>query len=476
LNFMKRIHALAVVLAVLSLFPGCATTQATRLVSREERNFREVSIGLCEDYPKESRSLAAARNDLALLKTNGIHVMRISFSWLDMEPEFGKFDWSFWDDFVRVAVDEYQIRLIPYICYTPRWASSSTNQDFWQHPPKDDAAFANFLRQLVDRYKNRIHSWEIWNEPDNPYYWRGSVEQFETLLQVGATAVRQSDPQANIVMGGLAWNPEFLESIISNPAAFTNVDVVNLHNYYETWASEPLERIPDYIGRAADLLQHHNFRKPIWMAEVGYSDFRRGDFVSGQYFAHFENEHTAATQAGSLFRALTLALASGNVDLIAWYRIHDLPGTQDVIGDENNRHLGVLDMQNRAKPALGALHFFNSLFSEGFRCLDDKVRVEKIIGAPVETHVFQKPDGSFVAAAWLKTYVPGQSASANSAAIAADQRAATIKLEFPFALKSAHVFDETGGAQGIASVNHRGSGSQIFLKLKDESVTVLRVR
>ena len=470
---MKRIYALNTFLAAVFLFWGCATKQPS-LSRPVSANFRQVPIGLCEDYPKESRSLAAARNDLALLKTNGIHVMRISFSWLDMEPEADKYDWIFWDDFVRMAVDEYQIRLIPYVCYTPRWASSSTNQDFWQQPPRGNEHFAEFMRQLVARYRERIHSWEIWNEPDNPYYWRGTVQQFGALLQAGAAAVRQADPHANIVMGGLAWNPEFLETIVSNPADMTNVDVVNLHNYYETWASEPLERIPDYVGQVADLLQHYHCRKTIWMAEVGYSDFRRGDFVSGQYFAHFNDEHTAATQGESLFRALTLALASGNVDLVAWYRIHDLPGAQEVIGDENNRHLGVLDNQNRAKHALNALHFFNSLFRDGFRCLDSDVRVSKIIGAPVEVHVFQNPDGQIAVAAWLKTYVPGQRAL--SRANNSDLSGAKIELEIPAALHDGKIFDEDGKFHGRLPIAHRKGHSQLSCVIKDETVTVLLVK
>src|SRR6185437_15145098 len=129
----------------------------------------------------------------------------------------------------------------------------------------------------------------------------------------------------------------------------------------------------------------------------------------------------------------------GNVDLVAWYRIHDLPGAQEVIGDENNRHLGVLDNQNRAKPALNALHFFNSLFRDGFRCLDSDVRVSKIIGAPVEVHVFQNPDGQIAVAAWLKTYVPGQRAL--SRANNSDLSGAKIELEIPAALHDGKIFD-----------------------------------
>jgi hypothetical protein len=240
------------VFLVICLLSGCVTEPRHFAPSAAARQFHHIPIGLCEDYSKESRSLAAARSDLELLKTNNIHVLRISFSWLDMEPAPGKYDWSFWDDFVRMATDEYGVRLIPYVCYTPQW-SSSTNEDFWQQPPADNARFAGFMKQLVTRYKDRIHSWEIWNEPDNSYYWRGSVEQYAALLEAGARAVRQADPKATIVMGGLAWNLNFLGTVLTN-SAISNVDVVNLHNYFETWASEPLEDIPDYIGRASDLV------------------------------------------------------------------------------------------------------------------------------------------------------------------------------------------------------------------------------
>jgi hypothetical protein len=469
---MKHFSKLTGMFFALCLACGCATKEHTAVHISQAQSFARVTIGLCEDYPKESRSLAAARHDLELLKTNGIHVLRISFSWLDMEPEPGKFDFSFWDDFVRLAVDEYDVRLIPYVCYTPRWASTGTNADFWQQPPAVNARFADFIEQLVTRYKNRIHSWEIWNEPDNSYYWRGSVQQFEELLRAGAQAVHRSDPAAKVVMGGLAWNPNFLESVLANTSVVTNIDVINLHNYYETWASEPLERIPDYVGRASDLIQQYGQHQPIWLAEAGYSDFRRSNFVSGQYLARFAYEHTPDAQAQSLFRVMTLALASGKISLVAWYRIHDLPATQEVIGDENNRYLGILDQQNRAKPALRALQFFHSLFPNGFKCIDGEVRVSKPIGAPIEVHAFEKPDGEIVIAAWVRTYVPGQALTVNAPLT----RTATIGLQLPFAIKnSATAFDEFGNSLGTITPAHGRSSSQISnLPLRENSVTVLR--
>lgn len=430
-------------------------------------------MGLCEDYPEESRTLVSAQRDLEVLATNDLRVLRIAFGWDAMEPEPGKFDWSFWDDFVRLATDEYHVRLIPYICYTPRWASSSEGEDFWRQPPKDNASFSNFVKQLVGRYKNRIHSWEIWNEPDNPSYWGGTVDQFADLLAAGASAVHETDPNANIVMGGLAWDLNFLEGVLVHPTAMAHVDVINLHNYYETWSSDPLERIPEYVGRAHDILRQHGFDLPIWMAEVGYSSFRQGAHVSGQYQAYFANEHTDQAQAQSLFKAMTLLLASGDVSLIAWYRINDLPDVQEVIGDVNNRHLGILDEHGNAKPALRALRFFHSLFGKGFRCIDDQVRVTKAIGSAAEIHAFELPDGKVVVIGWIKNYVPGTRGT-NLSGDVRDSRSERVWISLPLSIgNKALNFDEKGRRQGTVFTSKTdGEARTLALEVAKDQVVV----
>jgi hypothetical protein len=472
--FRKYSIQLAGIVSAFTILLGCASQKPAAVPAVKSKLFQRVAIGLCEDYPEESRSLSAARRDLQVLATNNLRVLRIAFGWDAMEPEPGKFDWTFWDDFVRLAVDEYHVRLIPYICYTPRWASSSAGEDFWRQPPKNNAQFADFIKQLVARYKDRIHSWEIWNEPDNPSYWGGTVDQFADLLATGANAVHQTDPSAKIVMGGLAWNLNFLEGVLAHPAGMSNVDVINLHNYYETWSSDPLEKIPEYVGRAHDILREHGLHQAIWMAEIGYSSFREGAQVSGQYQAYFKNEHTPEAQAESLFQAMTLLLASGDVSLIAWYRINDLPTQQEVIGDVNNRHLGILDEHGNPKPALRALVFFHSLFANGFRCLDAKVRVEKPIRSPTEIHVFETPDRRVIVIGWIKTYVPGTRGT-NASGEMRNSRAERVSLEFPFAAgNQARVWDETGQKCGTIPVLSANGRARIpELEITNDHVRVL---
>src|SRR3954465_6509343 len=95
----------AVAVALLCLASGCAAPHAGRDAFAPRDEFHRVTLGLCEDYPEESRSLANARRDLEVLRTNHIPVLRVAFGWDAIEPEPGRFDWSFWDDFVRLAVD-----------------------------------------------------------------------------------------------------------------------------------------------------------------------------------------------------------------------------------------------------------------------------------------------------------------------------------------------------------------------------------
>jgi hypothetical protein len=271
-------------------------------------------------------------------------------------------------------------------------------------------------------------------------------------LEAGAQAVRQADPEAKVVMGGIAWNLGFLEAMLTNSVALSNVDVINLHNYYETWSDEPLERIADYVKRASDLLGRYGKPLPIWTAEVGYSSQRMGARVSPQFWAKYHYEHTPKHAAASLFRILTLLLASGKVSLVTWYRINDLPPSQEVIGDVNNRHLGVVDAAGAPKPALKSLACFHSLFSQGFTCIDDRTRVTRTIGSATEVHAFERPDRSLVVIAWLRTVVPGQRGESllnrrkhPPVGEEPDVRRETVSLVFPAgACSHARIFDEQG--------------------------------
>src|SRR5262249_25970951 len=76
-----------------------------------DRPFRALPAGIGEDYASARRPPAAARRDLDACRRAEASVLRISFSWSEMEPEPGRYDFAFWDEVVPMAVDEYGLRL-----------------------------------------------------------------------------------------------------------------------------------------------------------------------------------------------------------------------------------------------------------------------------------------------------------------------------------------------------------------------------
>jgi xylan 1,4-beta-xylosidase len=74
----------------------------------------------------------------------------------------------------------------------------------WAYPPKDYAKWAELVRQWVlhsvERYgKEEVLTWywELWNEPDIPY-WKGTPEEYNKLYDYTADAVKRALPGAKV--------------------------------------------------------------------------------------------------------------------------------------------------------------------------------------------------------------------------------------------------------------------------------------
>lgn len=363
--------------------------------------WQATSLGLCEDYPEESRTLVKARRDLAVAQAAGARVLRIAFGWDAMEPAPGTYDWTFWDDFVRSATDDFGLTLIPYVCYTPKWAATDAGDDFWRSPPRDPADFGRFVEVLVRRYGGRVHTWELWNEPDNRAYWLGSPAQLATLVRAGAAAVRRADPNARVVLGGIAGEVDFLAKLLVDERLGPAIDVVNCHSYFETWHPSPIEGLPGYVESIAGLVRDTGGTQPVWMAEAGYSSVGPRPEISSVYRTRFTDEHTETAQANALVRTILTTVGTRQVELFAWYRINDLPTVQDVIGDDNNRHLGLLRVDGSAKPSLAAFRFLTGYFAQPYAVVPAKVEVRAARSAEPQVRVFRFRDGRWLIGAWL---------------------------------------------------------------------------
>ena len=75
--------------------------------------------------------------------------------------------------------------------------------------------------------------WEIWNEPDNPDYWskQDDLKSYSQLLSAASKAIKEVDPSAKIVMGGLRRNYYVNLRKIYQYAGKDSFDVVNVHPF-----------------------------------------------------------------------------------------------------------------------------------------------------------------------------------------------------------------------------------------------------
>ena len=179
----------------------------------------------------------------------GVGWIRLDLNWNNIQPDSASsYDWGHFDWIVHAARVR-GLSLLPTISYTPPWARpAGADGDQWA--PVNPSQFAAFAAAAVRRYAPEgIHTWEIWNEPNNLEFWapRPDPTAYVQLLRLTAAAMRQADPHVFIVSGGLApvttskGNISPLEFFASMCALGANrlIDAVGFHPYaYPTVAPQ----------------------------------------------------------------------------------------------------------------------------------------------------------------------------------------------------------------------------------------------
>jgi xylan 1,4-beta-xylosidase len=153
------------------------------------------------------------------------------------------YDWhiidSIFDTYIKLGIKPLaQIGFMPEALsthpqpYRHHWNPKdkySTIFTGWAYPPKDYNKWAELVYQwvkhCVERYgKNEVASWywEVWNEPDIPY-WKGTLQEYCKLYDYAADAVKRALPSAHIggadVTGGGA---KYLDTFIRHCLYDTN--------------------------------------------------------------------------------------------------------------------------------------------------------------------------------------------------------------------------------------------------------------
>ncbi|MGH9430394.1 MAG: hypothetical protein ACRD3T_02510 [Terriglobia bacterium] len=196
-------------------------------------------------------------------RTLGVGWERIPFSWGQVEPQKGHWDWSTTDKIAQAALSG-NFTVLPDLGYTAPWAKSATLNIF--APPTNVADWMEFVNQVVSRYSAapyNIRYFQVWNEPTlQAKFWRGNSNMsfIDQVYLPAAKVIRQH--HCYVVFGGWPDGNSLQEfsSELSHNNAWQWTDILDVH-YLNAWAWRSLYNNWIKNGKC----------KGVWQTEVGFS-------------------------------------------------------------------------------------------------------------------------------------------------------------------------------------------------------------
>lgn len=300
---------------------------------------------------KDTVARASVERLALLAETAHVQVVREAFDWHRVEPRQGYFDWPKFDQAVEVA-RAHRLEVLGRLQYSAGWASSApasvTGSARYYYPPADVATFAAYARAVVHRYKDRIHRWEIWNEPNEKALWGGAPNAagYAALLKAAYAAIKAEDPSAVVLLGGLSTGPDqtFLQGVY-NAGAWGSFDVLAIHAFVNDDPASSTSMFPVWIDLAKSTVAAKG-SKPIWITEWGWSTYTKG--VS------------EASQADYVANGFAVAASKGVAGIVL-YELEDYGTNSGALID----NYGTITRGGRYKPSYQALDCSATAISSG---------------------------------------------------------------------------------------------------------------
>lgn len=271
-------------------------------------------------YPHTEAGLAEMDRAAALAAQAGVQWTREEFNYGMIEKAPGVYDFSFFDALVDTAY-RHGISVYALLSY---WSP------FIEDPYTEEgiAAYCDYARATVRRYKDHIKHWEIYNEP-NIFFWEGPKELYPVLLERAYATIKEEDPDARVLgISTAGIDRGFIRMVLEAGAPF---DDLTIHPYRSRFIERNFIRELEHV---ANLVQ----QRPVWITEMGWST----QIGTGG--------KTEREQAQLLARAYLTGVGAG-IRNMGWYNFRN-------DGDDpfyNEANFGVLHRNLTPKAAYRAL-------------------------------------------------------------------------------------------------------------------------
>ncbi len=196
--------------------------------------------------------------------------LALSGIWTDRTP-----DWRRLDEVVALS-REFRLPVSAVLLAQPWFVARCADpadepRDFLCPPGGDEgyALYGELLEQVARRTRGTIELFEVLNEPDGDWAFRGGPADYAQMLTVGHDAIERGNPAARVLLGGVMSldSRPFLEAVFGTPGldAARAFDVANVH------VRGPVSSLPGTIAAwRAFFARHGAGDRPLWVTEFGY--------------------------------------------------------------------------------------------------------------------------------------------------------------------------------------------------------------
>jgi hypothetical protein len=181
----------------------------------------------------------------------GLGWVKQQVRWDDFSTAPGQMDWSGYDAVVEAA-SQQGLHVMLSVVGAPDWSRTYTDSNPEAGPPDDLALFGNFLGELVDRYRGRIHAIEVWNEQNLDREWDTAegvnAARYVEMLRIAYQVIKARDPNIIVISGALSP----VGATATDPANPSRIIYMNDRDYLQAMVANGFTSYCDCVG------VHHN--------------------------------------------------------------------------------------------------------------------------------------------------------------------------------------------------------------------------
>jgi len=425
-----------------------------KIKAKRSIDIKGSRIGL--GFEKLDRDVFDPEKAYGYVAESGIKWARLQSGWQRTEKEKGVYDFEWLD---RIVDKMISIGVEPWLClcYGNELYSEDAKKVFGAVgvPPifteEEKAAWRRYVNATVRHYKDRIHYYEVWNEPDGQWCWKhgpNAVELAE-FNKVTAQECKRADESCEVIGLTLCYDEAFATEF-AKTGVLEYLDGISYHTYSvceDVWTG----RI-DFFKAMREEYNKPNLK--IFQGESGTQSrsdgagaLRGGAWTMAKQakflLRHLITDIAHGVEFSSYFSCMDMIEAlNGSVGDVASYLDYGYFGVIGADFDENGKSVGTYT----PKPSYYALQTLCSVLSEEYEVCEvpleglvlESIRLQDVDFDFDSTahYAFKRGDGSVAVIFWVPKNILSET----------DEGTVSVKLKEEVAGKEIYLTDLLDGS------------------------------